>query len=70
MASRPDTGIWAFIGFVAIFVTVEIFKLTIKKGFRELFRRKNRPAPALAGRPPEIRPETRLRFGKRRKIFL
>jgi len=69
MASQTDTGIWAFIGFVALFAAVEIFKLTLKKGFGKLLRRKELPAPNLQGRPPELRPETHLRFGRRSKIL-
>jgi hypothetical protein len=62
MTNGTDTGIWAFLGFVTIFVAVEIFKKALTRGFKRLFKRSELRPSSLKGRPPEIRPETRFRI--------
>jgi hypothetical protein len=62
MTSGTDTGIWAFLGFLAIFVAVEIFKKALKRGLTKLLKRTELPPPSLERRPPEIQPETRFRI--------
>jgi hypothetical protein len=66
MTSQTNTGIWAFAGFIATFVAVEIFKKALKKGFKRVLKRNEQPLPALKDRLPEIQPETRFRLRKPR----
>jgi hypothetical protein len=65
MTSETNTGIWAFLAFIATFVAVEIFKKVLKKGFKRLFKKKEQPVPKLEGGPPEIQRETLFRIRRR-----
>jgi hypothetical protein len=67
MTNGTDTGILAFLAFVATFVAVEIFKKALKKGFQKFFKNNEKPAPSLQGRPPEIQPETLFRIRRRHR---